>query len=248
MSVYPQQYVFAAGSLIATQTNTSGAVTPVRFGILQDVSVDFSADLKELYGQNRYAIALAPGKTKVEIKAKFAQISANLFNSVYFGSTISTTQTLLADGEIGTIMSGGSLTVSNAATFLADEGIVYNTTQVPLVNVGTITATGQYKSAGAGIYNFNTADIGSLVAVSYLYSATGGDMIPMGNPKMGVGPSFKVVLSQQFDNRALTYVFNNCQAAKLSMPAKQDDWLISEIDFQVSADTSGNIGSISSNL
>lgn len=248
MSVYPQQYGFAAGSLIATPTNVSGISTPVRIGTVQDISVDFTADLKELYGQNRYAIALAPGKTKVEVKAKFAQISANLFNQIYFGASVTgTAQTLAAMGELGTIASGGTLTVANAATFVQDEGVVYNATSLPLTNVGTISAAGQYKSVGAGIYNFNTGDVGSVVALNYLFTSTGGVTVQLSNPAMGTGPSFKMVLNQSFDGRQFTMILNQCQAAKLSMPTKQDDWLIAEVDFMVAADASGNIGTISAN-
>ena len=83
MSQYAEQIGFAAGTLVGTRVDVAGP--PVRFGILQDAQLDFSADLKELYGQNRYAIALAPGKTKVEIKAKFAGIRGMLFNGFYFG-------------------------------------------------------------------------------------------------------------------------------------------------------------------
>jgi len=71
---------------------------------LQDAQLDFSADLKELYGQGRYAIALAPGKTKVEIKAKFAGIRGAAFKRFYFGAaTTPATQVLFADSEPGTV-------------------------------------------------------------------------------------------------------------------------------------------------
>ena len=80
MSQYAEQVAFGSGTIIATQVGLSGVATPARVGILQDAQIDFSADLKELYGQNRYAIALAAGKTKVEVKAKFAGIRGNLWN------------------------------------------------------------------------------------------------------------------------------------------------------------------------
>ena len=48
--------------------------------------------------------------------------------------------------------------------------------------------------------------------------------------------------------RAQTYTFNQCQAGKLSLPTKQDDFQINEMDFQVAADISGNIGTINVGL
>lgn len=245
MSQYAEQIGFAAGVLIGTRTDVTGQ-GPVRFGIVQDVSLDFSADLKELYGQSRYAIALAPGKTKVEIKAKFAGIRGKLFNDLYFGATTTATQTLFADAESGTV-SGSAVTVSNSANFLADQGVYYSATGLPLKQVPSAPTVGQY-TVSAGVYGFNGTDNAAGVYISYTYSSTGGVQIPIANQKMGVGPSFKVVLSDPFDGRQVTYIFNQCQASKLSFPTKQDDYTIDEMDFMVSADIAGNIGSINSNL
>jgi hypothetical protein len=252
MSVYSNQIGFAAGALVATQVGASGAVTPQRFGILQDVSLDFTADLKELYGQKRYAIALAPGKTKVEIKAKFAAIAGQLFNQLYFGATTTATASIFADSEAQTIPGSSTYTVtaSNGSTFLTDEGVYYQLAGTPLTKVATLTAAGQYipPTGSPGVYTFYSADASLGVYLSYLYSTAAGVQIPIANPNMGVGPSFKVVLSQPFDGRDAVFVFNQCQASKLSFPTKQDDFTIMELDFMVAADINGNIGTINSQL
>jgi len=99
MSQYAEQIGFAAGTLVGWRVDVLPNLAPVRFGIIQDVQLDFGADLKELYGQNRYAIALGAGKTKIEIKAKFAGIRGRLFNDLYFGTTSTAAQILLADNE-----------------------------------------------------------------------------------------------------------------------------------------------------
>ncbi len=52
-SAYSQQIGFASGILIGTRIDVANA-TPQKFGILQDVHVDFTADLKQLHGQGRY--------------------------------------------------------------------------------------------------------------------------------------------------------------------------------------------------
>jgi hypothetical protein len=56
------------------------------------------------------------------------------------------------------------------------------------------------------------------------------------------------VLLGTFDGRESTYIFNQCQSSKLSLPFKQDDYEISELDFMVAADINGNIGSINTIL
>jgi hypothetical protein len=245
MSQYADQLMFAAGALVATPIGVSGLVTPCRFGILQDAQVDFSVDLKELYGQKRYAIAMAPGKTKVEIKAKHAGIRGALWNSVYFGATTTATQMLFADNEAGAIpaLTTYTVTVANAVTWQADQGVIYAATGLPFTRVASAPTVGQY-SVAAGIYTFAAADAGLAVYISYTYSSTSGLQIPISNVAMGVGPSFKVVLSSSFDGRQATYTFNQCQSSKLSIPTKQDDFTISEIDFMVAADSAGNIGTI----
>ena len=249
MSLYADQIGFAAGVMIGTSL-TANPPTPRRFGILQDATLDFSADLKELYGQKRYAIALAPGKTKVSIKAKFASVRGALFNDMYFGAaTTPATQTLFADSEAGTIPSSTAytVTVSNSAKWLTDQGVYYALTGQPFTRVSSAPAVGQY-SVAAGVYTFAAADASTAVYTSYTYSSTSGLMIPITNLAMGAGPAFSIVLSQPFDGRQATYQFNNCQAAKLSLPTKQDDFTIPEMDFMIAADAAGNIGFINTSL
>jgi hypothetical protein len=249
MSVYPMELGFAAGTLIATPIGVSGPQTPIKFGVLQDVDLSMSADLKPLYGQNRVSIALAPGKTKIELKAKFAQINAALFNNLFFGGTIAATQTLFQDSEALTVPATGANTVSSAHASLwtADEGVVYQASGLGLTAAATPSALGQY-SVAAGVYTFESLDASALVYASYLYSSATGEQITFGNPKMGVGPSFSVMLNQPFDGRQATYIFPVCQASKLQIPTKQDDWVIQELDFEVAANAAGIVGYINTSL
>jgi len=46
----------------------------MKFGTLQDVSIDFSGDIKE-FGQYQFAFDTARGKIKIQWKAKFATIN-----------------------------------------------------------------------------------------------------------------------------------------------------------------------------
>jgi hypothetical protein len=243
MSIYSEQIGFAAGVLIGQRTDIT-VTTPRRFGILQDVTLDITADLKELYGQKRYAIALAPGKTKVELKAKFAGIRGNLFNDLFFGETATASQTQYVDNELATVPGSSTYTVaaSNHAAFLNDEGVFYQNTGLPLSVVSVLSAAGQYEISNTGTYTFDSLDASAGVGLSYTYSTAGGVQISIANLAMGTGPIFKVMLSESFDGRQGNWIFNSCQCSKLSLPTKQDDFEIYELDFMVSADGSGNIG------
>jgi hypothetical protein len=231
MSVYSEELGFAAGTLI---------VTPL-----------ITADLKELYGQNRYAIALAPGKTKIELNCKFAQINGNLFNTIYFGAALTAAQILFEDSEAQSIPTVGAYTVQsgNHSVFLADQGVVYQASGQALQVVTALSAAGQYElNPTTGVYTFDSADAGGIVDLSYTYSSAGGTQIAIGNPKMGTGPSFSAILSQAYDGRQANFVFNICQASKLMFPTKQDDFTISEVDFMVAANNAGVIGTINTSL
>jgi hypothetical protein len=242
-STYSEQIGFGAGVLVGTRLDVTPA-TPRRFGILQDAQIDFTGEIKELFGSRRFAEAVATGKTKVEIKAKFAGIRGSLFNDLYFGNTTVATQTKFADSEAGTIPGTPyAITVTNSVTWVADQGVFYAATGAQLTKVASAPATKQY-SVAAGVYTFAAADTTLGVVISYTYSTSAGLVIPIANSAMGSGPSFSVILSQPFDGRQANYIFNNCRASKLALPTKGDDFTISEMDFMVAVDSSGNIGSI----
>jgi hypothetical protein len=239
------QFGFGGGTLYGLRTDISGA-QPVKFGALQDVQLDFSGDLKELYGQGQFALAIARGKTKIELKAKFAQINGLIFNQLYFGQTLSTGQALVAESELGSIPSSSTYTVTaaNSTAWTRDLGVFYAATGLPLAPVADAPAVGQY-SVAAGVYTFAAADKGLAVLLNYEYAATAsGSSIALANPRMGTTPSFAAVFSQSFNGKQATFQLNNCTSSKLSFPSKQDDWTIGEIDFQVAADAAGTIGTI----
>ena len=56
--------------------------TPMKFGTLQDVSLDISGDVKQLYGQKQFPEAVARGKCKITGKSKFAAINGKMLNDL----------------------------------------------------------------------------------------------------------------------------------------------------------------------
>ena len=80
---------FGSGVLIGTTSDG-----PLQFGTLQDVSVDFSFSVKSLMGQYQFPVAVARGAGKISGKAKFANIDGPILNTIFFGNTPATGQTL----------------------------------------------------------------------------------------------------------------------------------------------------------
>lgn len=150
-------YGFGAGALWGTPLtdafgNALANPTPVLFGVLQDVSVEISGDIKELFGQNQFAEAVARGKCKISCKAKFGRINGLLINSLFFG------QTLLA-GTVGTVYdtTGSAIPAASpyflnptppaSGTWTRDLG-VRDSTGNYMTNVASAPTTGQYSVAG----------------------------------------------------------------------------------------------------
>lgn len=239
------QYVFGTGQLFAMPV---GGGAPLRFGALQDVSVDFNGDIKQLFGQYQFALDVARGKTKIEWKASTGNIDATAFNQIFFGDTVTTGDQLKqVIGETGTVpaMATYTITVANGANFSMDLGVYLVSTGAPLKQVPSAPATGQYSVSAAGVYTFNVAQASAAVLIDYLWedSASGGSL-DIGNSLMGTTPKFQLVLSQIYNSQQFTLILYSCVAEKLSLPLKQDDYLISELSGQAFADTANRVARI----
>jgi hypothetical protein len=240
------QYVFGTGDLFFTAVAGS---QPLKIGALQDVSVDFSSDVKQLYGQNQFPLDVARGKTKIEGKAASGNIDVSAFNSFFFGDTAETGETLRAINEPGTVpaMSTYTVTVDEAATFVQDLGVYDALTGEPLVQVASMPASGQYSvDSSTGVYTFNMAQASDDMLFNYLYeSASTGNTMVINNQLMGTTPKFRLVLSQLYNGQTFTLTLYSCVAEKLSLPLKQDDYLIADFSFQAQANAAGIIGYMS---
>lgn len=241
------QYYFGSGSLFGID-NTASPPTPVKFGALQDVSIEFSLSIKELYGQHQFPLAIGRGKSKITGKAKLGQVQGDLYNSLFFGATKSSGEVLAAIEEVGTIPGEVpyTITVANAANFDTDLGVIYADNGKPLTRVAENPTEGQYSvDVATGVYTFSTADGGKEVKINYLYTSNTGSTITISNQLMGVAPTFKVVLTEKFRNKTVTLILNACTSSKLTLPTKEEDFMISEFDFEAMADDAGNVGKIS---
>lgn len=244
------QFSFGAGVLwgVPLSDSAGNAIanpTPVNFGALQDVSLDISSETKMLHGSNQFPIAIGRGKGKISGKAKAAQINGALFNSIFFGQT-------LTAGIIGDVFdTSGALipttpftitpTVPSSGTWTLDLG-VRDTNGDPLTRVASAPATGQY-SVAAGVYTFAAADTGLRVFISFQYTAasTSSKRSTIVNQLMGYAPTFRCELFLPYQGKQLVITLPNCIATKLGFATKLDDFMIPEFDFEAFADGSGNI-------
>ena len=236
------QSVFGTGFLFATP---SGATpTPVMFGAVQDVAVDFSFDLKPLYGQNQFALEQARGKGKIDIKASVGRFDPNLFNQIYFGQTTAGGEVLGSMAEAWTIpASPYQVTVANAAAFKTDLGVYNLALGKWLTKVASAPATGQYAvNAATGVYTFAVADTGAQLKLYYTYaSASTGTTLAGANTLMGSGPVFSLQLVNSFRGKSISLSFGAVQSSKLGLPMKPDDFSLPSLDMSAQDDGTGNV-------
>ena len=236
--------IFWGTPLTDAYGNAIANPSPIQLGVLQDLSLDISFDTKMLYGQNQFPVAVGRGKGKMSGKAKLAQFSGAMINSLIFGQTLSS-------GILGDVndTTGASIpltpfqitpTVPSSGTWSADLG-VKNANGVPLTRVAAAPATGQY-SVAAGVYTFAAADTGLQVFICFQYTATSttAKKSTVLSLPMGYAPTFKADLFVPYAGKALVMTIPQCLASKFGLATKQDDFIIPEFDFEGFSDSSGN--------
>lgn len=238
------EFGFGSGILTGIRTDVSG-VTPMRFGALQDVNVEFTGDTKELFATQQYPIDTARGKTKITGKAKVAEIKAQMYNDLFFGQTLGTGGLKFAWNESTTLGTGAaSYTVSfSGSTPLVDQGVFYVTNGNQLLAQTAAPSTaGKYRfTASTGVYDFSTFDASLGIFVNYTYQVATGFNIGGQNPLMGNTPQFQATLMQQFENQQIVLVLYKCISARLTFPTRIDDYMIMDLDFSAFADAAGKV-------
>lgn len=243
------QLLFGVGALWGQRSDITG-VGPDQFAILQDNSVDFTFEIKELYSQLGYPVDIARGKGKVTAKAKVARVFAALYADIFFGETVATGESNTSQNEVHTL-AAATLTVTNASTFVSDLGVYYNTTSNLRFTYVTAapSALGQYSVSAAGVYTFFTGDIGAVVSISYVYTDANGKTITINNHFMGYTPTFTATLYQSRttlgSSGQLTLRLNECMSNHLTIPTRIDDYAIQDFDFSAFASGNNVVGTIS---
>lgn len=243
------QFGFGSGILTGLRNDNSSSATntPVRFGALQEVSVEFAGDIKELYATQQFPIDSARGKTKIAGKAKVAQIYARMYNDLFFGQTMNTGQLKYAYNESTTLGTGAAsyTTAFAASTPLTDQGVFNITSGLQYQQVSSAPALNQYTFvASTGVYTFGTHSASQPLYFNYTYSVASGYTISIGNPPMGTTPRFQITLFMQYpnSNKQLVLVLYSCVSPRLTLPSQIDDYWIQDLDFNAFANEGGNVG------
>ena len=247
------QYLFGAGNMYVTpliDANGAAIANPNSYPllVLQEGALSDTSDLKELYGQGQRASAIARGKTKTTLKVKNARVLAAVWNSIYFGQTLTSPSLLAGFTDVtGTAVPTTPFQITptppSAGTWLADQGVISGATGNPLTRVASAPATGQY-SVAAGLYTFAAADTGLTMYINFQYSSTTagiGSKQTVRNLPMGYAPTFRARLTVIFQGKIMHLDCRSCVCTKFSLPFKNEDFAVPELDFTLQDDGAGNV-------
>lgn len=244
------QLLFGIGALWGNRSDVPG-IGPDQFAVLQDNTVDFSFELKELYSQLGYPIDIARAKGKITGKAKVARVFANLYADIFFGETVVVNSEDNVSEDENHTLATTTVTVTNASSYVADLGVFYNAAgrlRFQFVT-GAPSAVGTYTTGVNGVYTFFTGDIGASVAISYVYTDAHGNTITINNHFMGYTPTFIGTFYQQRNTQGgtgqLTLRLNECVSSHLTIPSKIDDYAIQDFDFMAFSNFSNIVGTLS---
>jgi len=234
--------------------SSASSTQSVALGVVQEVSFDFSADIKELHGQSKYALMAVQGSGSVTGKASYARFNAETL-AVFLGATSAAGATLLGStGGVGqtpqaipTTPFEVTPTPANSGTFAADKGVIlvgaselYNTQMTRVTGTPT---TGQYAEA-AGVYTFAAADAGTYVIITYTYTTASGKVITVPNTALGATYPFELIARTTLESKDCMIRFPNVISGKLGLPLKTGEFTMSDVDMTAFSDGLGNIAYI----
>jgi hypothetical protein len=170
-------------------------------------------------------------------------ISGRLLEMCFDGATLTTGSSNLEVVENGTV-SAGAVTVSGSANFVANLG-VYDSSGNELKQVAS-APTGLQYSVAAGVYTFNVTQNAQVYTVPLHEDAGAGEQGPDRQPNMGIPTKYGLKLYNYYGaNGSKTFAgeFTAVIIPKLSLPFKNTDFVLPDIDFMALDDGTGNIGS-----
>lgn len=242
------QYFFGSGSLYGRQTGVVNP-TPIRFGGVQDTSVDIAFTNKELYGQYQFPLYVARGTAKIAGKATFAQLFGQAFNNLFFGETsLGNTPVFTAIDEQATV-TANAVSVAHAGNFVEDLGVLNTATGIIMTRVTAGNEVGNEYSVNesTGNYSFNSSMNNTIVAVTYDYNGASGagTLITGANQLVGSSPKFLMVLAGSLGGKAMRLKLNACTSSKLTIATKLADYALPAFEFDGFCDDTGNWGQFS---
>ena len=252
-------FLFDSGSLFAVSQANGSNPTPVKIGSLEGIEANVNFDLEFSPLQFQAAIGATAKKLSIELTAKTAQLNGLLVNQILFGQALTPGSQAMAVNVAATSSSGTPPTctpaVPSGGTWAQDMGVQYSSSGLPLYQVASAPAQGQY-SVSAGIYTFNAADASTALTFCFLYTMTTGSNLVLNNKFKDIVPYFQAVLQTSYGGDGtsappanfMTWNLNRCASVQLKFLTMVNKMAVPEFKFTAMADLTppyGTIGTLS---
>jgi len=201
-------YSFGSGVLIGTRTDIANA-TPVNFGLVQEVTIEETATVKETYWPVPASRRNCRGTIKTTGKAKVARISGIAFGNLYYGVTPVAGQIATSFAEAQRPFRRRRLRSRSPMLRPIWKMLVSSMHDWVTINTRPVVpVAGQYSvNTSTGVYTFSSADnvAGVKVLISYTYGITSaGQKIAIANQLLGTTPTFKAKFYTTFQGQAIS--------------------------------------------
>ena len=216
----------------------AGGGDPITVGILQDISFENSQATKGLYGEMAYAVDLGKGEAKVSGKIKTGALNFTLISAIVGGAAITTGSVVGVAGEAATIDQAAFTYTCATVTGIVDLGVFDATAQIWLAPVATTPTTGQYEMA-AGVYTFASADKAHTMKLYYTHTSATGKTLKVSNFQMGDDTAFQLEMFNKRRKDRFGLRVYNAILTKYSLGFKNNDFAISDIDYEAFAGADG---------
>ncbi|GGX33234.1 hypothetical protein GCM10007242_45460 [Pigmentiphaga litoralis] len=228
---------FHVGEFFTTATDG----VPRQVATLQDISFNFKADVKELYGAGQFSVDAATGTKSITGKFTSGEFDMLAINALLFNETPTVGALLLVRDEPG-LTAGDSFTVVGAADFDKDLG-VKTSTGADLVRVAAAPAEGQYAVSSTGEYTFNAAVAdGTRFFFSYIKRTATGTTVSLNNREAGDTVAFEGRFwKKSRTGKQFGMIAPACIMSSLDLSFKQNDYMMPASEFTV---TTPNVGHI----
>lgn len=158
--------------------------TPRRVAVIQDISIEIKRDLKELHGEERYAVDVASGNESISGKYKSGEFDPSWLSENFLGANRTTGTLEMVRREPGTVATA-TVTVAGDDDFNEDYGVV-DADGNPLTRVAATPAVGQYSvNEATGVYTFNASDNAKTFYFTYLKEVETGETYTVNNSLAG---------------------------------------------------------------
>lgn len=217
--------------------------TPRRIAIIQDVSIEVKREMKELFGENKYAEDAASGNESISGKYKSGELDPAWMMENFMSATRTTGYQELVRAEVGTITTG-AVTVAGAADFLEDWGVVNPSTGRAYRRVAATPAVGEYTvNESTGVYTFNTTENGVAPLFTYLKEVTGsGETYSVNNTLAGDAVFCSLLLYKKSrTGKAFGLRLANAAFESASFGFKLNEHAMPEGSFKGFADATGQV-------